>query len=176
MAKKDETKDPNDPIAPPKADMLRNDPSVDVPVAKTGSEMVQIPAAQLSEILEKIQVLEGLAGKNAMTAFRERMRDNTVKSAHLKQLNGQPIVGWRKGKQEILFNERGQAYGEILTIIVRTLDGVETDMRYIDFEHIKDIKYYAIRGVRHDVVLGETLILEDENGKAIEVGNQFINP
>lgn len=158
---------------------------VDEPVVKAAaptspqeqSAIITQLMEQLNATQERMKVLEGLAGENAIKSWLEGHKDSTVKRAHLKLINGKPVVSWSKLLKNSVRQVDKGIFVEEQLMHVTFLDGTSTEINYVDFIRSHDVKVYNITAIRTDAVTGTMYFtLTDETGTQIEVGRDFVNP
>ena len=126
---------------------------------------------QLKASTDRIKTLEGITGKNAIQSWLEGHKDNTVKRAHLKIVDGSPVVSWSKLLKNSVIKMQNGVYAEELLMHIRLANGETKEMRCIDFIHEQGIKLYNIVKISDDLATSaKTMTLEDE------LGHQPSNP
>ena len=93
---------------------------------------------QNEELKKKVEVFEGLAGKNAIASWKEAQKDNTQKFSDFKLWNEKIIIGWGKLDYSKFVSTAKKARDENVMATVNYMDGTSEKINYIDFIHSKE--------------------------------------
>jgi len=154
---------------------LTNDPE-QASDAVDEKKTVTVTEDFLKSMQERLSLLEGLAGKNAILGYQEAHRDHATKTAHLKMVNGQPVVEWRMVTNDVFKNEAGN-WVEDQSIEVVLANAEKVTMRYTDFIRTQAMKLFTIidRQFNSDGSPSK-YTLKDDMGNTFDVPARVLNP
>jgi len=99
---------------------------------------------------KKVEMFEGLAGKNAIASWKDSKKDNTKKFASFKIWGEKIIVGWGKLDYSRFLSTAKKARDENVFITVKHMDGTDTKINYVDFINIKEFVEAEIVGLESE--------------------------